>query len=168
MLERYHEAIGDPELLELADDIGLVDVRMLEIVEALDDRAPEDLWHELRGRWAALVGADEKRRRAETDKEKQAADRGLTDAISYVGRLIERGATETQNWNEIFKLQGHRAKLVESQRKREMELGQYINAAQMQAYTVALVEIIRRYVSDRDALQNIAEAVRLLNAGKPG
>lgn len=59
-------------------------------------------------------------------------------------------------WAEIRELIDERRKLVESERKRLVELQQIITLEQANSLIVAIAESVKRHVSDRAALQAIS------------
>jgi hypothetical protein len=64
LLERYEEAMGDPNLLALADEIALVDARAQELVEQLDASAGPERWSDL------LALFDQRRKLAEAERKR--------------------------------------------------------------------------------------------------
>lgn len=103
--EQYEEAVHDRDLLTLRDEIGVVTVRIGEILER--DPDPDD-WREIEG-------------------------------------LVET-----------------RRRLVDSERKRLVDMQQMITSEQAMTLVAAVVDAVKRHVSDRETLQAISTEVSQL------
>lgn len=80
---------------------------------------------------------------------------------SRTGQLLE--LDDPDGWPEIVSLIEQRRKLVETERKRLVEMQQMITAEQAAVLIAALTDAVRRHVDDPDALAAIAsEFDRLL------
>jgi hypothetical protein len=154
---RYAEAQADGELLALRDDIALVDTRVGELVQRIDAQESDTLWHRLRETWA------------EVDAARRTGDQpGLMLALTATGQMIRDGAEEQETWQEILVALDQRRKLVESERKRLVEMQQVITTERAMALLGVLVGIIKTHVSDRDVLQAISQDIGKLVVLEPG
>jgi hypothetical protein len=156
---RYEEAVADDTLLELRGEIALLDVRISEVVKKVDTGESSELWAELKVALAGFMAALTKR-----DMPR------MKDPLQQMNQLIERGTEETAVWDEIGRLLEARRKLVESERKRLVEMQQMITAEQAMTLLAVIVDTIRRHVADRKALAAIsADLTRLVanTAGRP-
>ncbi len=89
----------------------------------------------------------------------------LTDAT--IQALLPRFA-EPAVREEIGAAIERRRKLVESERKRLIALGQYLTREQALAYTSALIQAVKRYVTDPETLRSVvAEFARLTGPAHP-
>jgi hypothetical protein len=98
LLDRYQQALADPELLALTDEIALLDARL--------------------------------------------------------GAVVTRPAS-TEAWAEIVSLVEQRRRLVESERKRLVDLQQTMTAGEAVVLAMQLLDVVRRNVTDRTALAAI-------------
>src|SRR5204863_58364 len=57
LLERYHQAARDPNLVAMHDEIALVDVRVSQLLEAVGETGNTKLWREARTRFDAFKSA---------------------------------------------------------------------------------------------------------------
>lgn len=152
MLAEYEGAQRDSELLNLREDIALLDARLSDLLKRVDSGESGKVWRELRAAWKAV-----KRAPSEAD---------ATYAIADLGSLIEHGCMDTQAWGEIRELVEQRRKLVESERKRLIEMQQMMTAGQAQLLIARLYDVVSQHVRDRSTLAAIgAELQALAGAG---
>ncbi len=151
LVERYGEAVGDPELLALRAEIALVDVRLSELLERLATGESQTLW-------AQLGAAFEQLHQAYTAQD--ASD--FAPALKALGGIIEQGGREDQVWEGIGKLLEQRRRLVESERKRLVDMQQMLTAEQAMILLTVVVDVIRQNVTDRDTLAAISADIRQL------
>lgn len=161
LAERYEEAISDPELLALKDDIGLLDTRIASVVSALDTGESQEAWSSLFALWSQL------------DQEMQALlDEGETPetmerTVASLGETVKRGLSEGYVWSEIRGLLRERASLVGAEQKRLVEMQQYVTATQAMGFVASVMASVRRHVSDRSALAAISSDLTGLSL-RPG
>lgn len=148
MLANYEHAQRDPELLNLREDISLVDARLGDLLKRVDTGESGKLWRDLRTAWRAVTQA--------------ATEDDHVLAIAALGPLIERGYLDTQAWGEISGLLEQRRKLVESERKRLIEMQQMMTMSQAQLLIARLYDVVSQHVSDRATLAAIGAGLQAL------
>jgi len=111
LAERFQRAYEDPKLLELRSEIALLEVRMSQLREALDENPTGPAW------------------------------------------------------TEIIELFENRRKLVESERKRLVEMGQMVTVEQVNGILGAVLNSVLGNVSDKKALGAISADVARLISG---
>jgi hypothetical protein len=139
---RYEQAQDDPELLSLRSEVALVDSRLADLLSRVDTGESGQLWAELRRAYRAFA-----RVRQSGDDE--------TAALATVERLIERAGQDHQAWAEIGALIEQRRKLAESESKHMATLQQMLTTEQALSMMRAIVDILTRHVSDKQALSAI-------------
>jgi hypothetical protein len=156
LAERYAEALADPQLLELRDEIALAGTRQTELLDQLDTGLSL-------GRWRAAQMAFGELMVAVRDKDTE----GLQHALIALEDALGLHATnDALVWEQIVGLSEHRRRLVESEQKRLLAAQQLISAEQGMALIARLTESVRRYVSDPGILAAIANDLRaVVNAG---
>lgn len=143
---RYQEAIEDPELLSQRHEIALVDSRLSEVMLRVNTGESGKLWIEL------------KEINKQIKEAKKAGDSSTAFAlINELHSLIDKGHQDYRQWEEIIGLLESRRKLVESERKRLVELNQFITTEQATTLIAALLASVKQNVSDRKALEAIQE-----------
>ena len=155
MLARYHEAEADEDLLALRADIALIDTRLVDLLQRVDDGESGQLWRALHRAYATV----------------EAARRGgdvaaLHVALDGLSGLIERGYADQGAWSEVMGLIERRRKLVESERKRQIEAQQMIAVADAMALMGILIQSVKEHVTDPVALRAVTESFLRLT-GRP-
>ena len=145
----YAEAQADPRLLELREDIALLDARLADVLQRVDSGESGAPWRRLK---AAHHDFSEARRRNDTGAMRVALD----DLLA----LIAQGHSDAAAWAEVMDLLDQRRKLVESERKRLVEMQQMITSEQAMALLGVVVDTIKRHVPDRQALSAISADLR--------
>lgn len=151
---RYEEARQDMALLELRDEIGLVDSRIVDLLARIDTGESGAIWQALKAAYTDLL-------RAKHDPAKAAL------ALNAIGDLITRGHADYAAWNEIAAVLEQRRRLVESERKRLIELRDTITSGQAMVLVTALLSSIKEHVTDRQALSRIQNDFIRLTTQEP-
>lgn len=151
---RYEEARQDAALLELRDEIGLVDSRLSDLLGRVDTGESGAIWRALKAAHLDLL-------KARNDPIKAAI------ALNAMGELITRGHADYAAWNEIAAVLEQRRRLVESERKRLIELQQTITTNQAMVLVTALLSSIKEHVTDRQALAKIQNDFIRLTTQEP-
>ena len=152
LTERYEASLKDPELLELKNEIALIDSRLEDLLRRVDTGESGGLWLAVQNTW--------REHKTGTPAEK-------ARAAVMLDRLIEEALQDYMAWSEIQIALEQRRKLVESERKRLVDMQQYITSQQAMTLVAAMIGIIKENVRDRDTLQNISTAVNGLVAANP-
>ncbi len=150
---RYTEAQKDSELLALRDDISLLDARLADVLSRVDTGESGRLWRALQAKYDEMVAAQAK-------QDIQSAMLALAD----LGALIQQGMGDWGAWHEVSSLLDQRRKLVESERKRLVEMQQMISAENVMVLIGAIAGVIRQHVTDRTALAAISQELNRLTA----
>lgn len=150
MLERYQEAQADDALLELREDIALLDSRLADVLSRVDTGESGSLWRQARAAWEASQSADV--------ASAVAAKLELED-------LFTRGVADYAAWGEVQRLLQERRKVVESERKRQIELQQMITVERALLLVTAVVDSVRTHVNDPAVLGAISQDLLRLTAG---
>lgn len=145
---RYHEAASDPDLLALREDIALIDARLADLLGRVDRGEPGALWQAVSDAWDTF-----RRKRGGTQEQ---------DAFMALAQAIEDGMTDFEAWAEIHTILEQRRKLVESERKRLVEMRQMVTVEQAMTFVAAIQESVRRHVTDRETLALIASDMAAL------
>lgn len=147
---RYQEAVSDPELMGLRDDIGLLDTRIAQVVVALDTGESRESWVAL---MAAVSSLEDQWQKLLDDGE---PPEDMERTVESIGRLVRSGLSEGYVWSEIRALLKERAGLVASEQKRLVDMQQYVTSEQAMTFVGALMASVRRHVSDPVALAGIS------------
>ena len=155
LLERYQQSVDDPELLNMRQDIALLDARLSDLLQRVDTGEAQKLWEEAR------KCRDEAMRYMNNEDYG-----GVVLALEKLDRAIGDGLADYDAWNEVQSLLDQRRKLVEAEQKRLVAMQQMITAEQAMTFATALLEAVRKNVTDRAAITAIqAEFIRLATVG---
>jgi hypothetical protein len=142
MAGRYEEARQDAELVQLGPDIALIDTRLGDILGQITEDSTGAIFAMLQKAWTKYT-------RASNPVEKESA-------FSDMGMLIEQGAEDWQKWQEVYSCLEQRRKMVESEAKRQVQLQQTLTASQAMVLLAAVIDTVKKHVSDEGALRSIA------------
>lgn len=156
MKDLYDESYHDPELLSTRKDAALLDARIAVLLSRVDTGEAGKAWKDARGSFADL-------QEAFANRDAGKISRALTDLDSVLGR----GLSDYTAWNELQSCLDQRRRLVESERKRLIEAQQVVTVEESMLLVSALLESVRRVVTDRKQLSAVQdEFIRLTNKRK--
>jgi hypothetical protein len=155
LLERYHEAASDPQLLELQAEIALIDARLGELLGRVDTGESGRRWRR------AQAAAADYRAALKRGEDVDAARDALFAAILA-------GVQDEAAWADIHATIEQRRKLAESERKRLVETNQTITVERAMLIIAGLTDIIRRHVPDPQQRAAIAADLSQLTGPAPG
>jgi hypothetical protein len=145
MLDRYHEAETDSELLALKAEVALIDSRITDVMGRVDTGESSRIWGKLNEavsdlETAQLIGDET----------------GVRFAISSIRKLITAGHSDWAAWDDVRSLVRDRQRLVESERKRLVEAQQVIAVDQAMGLMAQLIDAVRE-VADERILRAVTE-----------
>lgn len=129
---RYNLAIKDKRLMELRDENALMKLRIAELLARLDTGESGEVWSQIGKTYSKLREAAFK-----NDQDEFAA------ALTVMGSLIKRGQSDYAAWDEVFKAVTARRKIIETERKRMVDLKQMMTAEQAMAMLSYVVNAIK-------------------------
>ena len=129
----------------------MVDVRIGLLVKRLEGEDSAALWAEGRETWAAVLAAH-----ARQD------DEALAAALTEHGRLIARGASGEDRWDDLLTVMRHKADLAAREWKRLADLDEMLRKARAMVLVANLASIVQARVKDRETLAAIATDINAL------
>lgn len=145
LLERYETSARDAELLALREEIALVDSRIGDVLSRVDSGESGAIWQAVGLAYAALMQAKS------AGKAKEFAA-----ALGDLGALIERGRQDYAAWADVIGLIEQRRRLVESERKRLVDMQNMMTAEEALTLAARLASIVREHVKDPHVLSAIS------------
>lgn len=154
LLDRYHEAEADSDLLALRAEIALIDARLLDVLKRVESGESSRIWGKLEevidGLETAQLIGDE---------------RGQRHAVASIVGLVKRGKSDWMAWADVRALILERKALVESERKRLVEMQQMVTASDALSLMAQLVDAVRE-AGDERTLRAVSDAfARLTGIG---
>lgn len=152
LLAKYNEAVEDPNLLAMNQEIALIDARMSDLLSRVDTGESGQLWGMIRSVLSQVQATD-----------------GVEHlvALDQLSQLINHGITDYAAWHGIQELVEQRRKLVESERKRLIDLNQTITAEKAIAMITFILETIKKHEKDTKILQAISYDLRNILGDAP-
>lgn len=148
---RYQEARSDGELLALREDIALTDARLADLLSRVDTGESGAIWAALNAARLELIAC------------KLGGDlKGQMSALNLIMELISQGHTDYRAWGEVAAVLDQRRRLVESERKRLVEMQQMISSERMMVLLGAVVGVIQEHVTERGTLAAITMGIQRL------
>jgi hypothetical protein len=84
----------------------------------------------------------------------------MATALNDLEDCIKRGYGDMSTWDSILRLIEQRRKLVDSERKRQMDLQQVITAEQSMLLVSTLIRAVTEHVTDPKQLNAISNEIR--------
>jgi len=155
MRDRFVEAQRNPDLLSLSPDIYLLDARLEEVVSRSGQGESGKLWRQAKQAFDDFA-------KAQADKDRE----GAIVALTKLGSFLRTGLADYAAWDEVKDLWRHRARLVESERKRLIESQHMMAVDVMLVLATALASAVKRHVTNPDTLTAIQRDVDRSTAGQ--
>lgn len=155
---KFDRALSDPELLSLEGDIGLLTVRISELIEQLE-QAEAPPWGQavesLNDLSVALRSKDEAK---------------VQEAFAAHSRIVREGADAGRvydgTWRELREIVQDKTRTVRAEWSRITDLQGVLTAGQAWVFISAVLEAVKSNVADRGVLQRIQDSLNRLLASK--
>lgn len=154
LMERYEESLSDPELVALREEIALIDTRMTELMEQLEDGISPKTWTEVKALWAEVR-----------------TSRGSTQSTAAFDLFVKddehRLINYQRNWTQILDLTERRRKLVDTEQRRLLMSQQMLTVEQAMMMVTACISALREavftYADQTTARHILSESQRRYN-----
>ncbi len=151
MLATYEQAANDPDLLSLRHDIALLESRLIELLSRMNHADSNALW----------ARARELRDRLELAQQQSDLE-AIAKISTQLAEFVDQGVADYSGWNEALTLLESRRRLVDSERKRLVDMQQMISTEQAMQLVTGLLAAVKRHVTDVRVLANVQqEFIRL-------
>lgn len=151
----YQAAREDPELISLRDQIALVRARQADILRRVDTGEASAMWEKLATAAQAFH-----------DAAARGDPSGSLVAAQEMARLATKGRGEWRTWRDLFEAIELDRRLTDSERRRLEAIQEMLSADRLMLIVGALVDSVRRHVSDRAQIARIqADIGQLLGGG---
>lgn len=155
MLADYEAARLDPELLNLSESISIIDARLIDLLKRVDTGESGSTWKQLKDQFA------------EFQKLLSAGKTADSKAVLYtITGLITKGVSDDAAWADVRSVVNQRTRLVESERKRLVEMQQVVNSDQVMLMVRSLVSAVREHVHDPHVLRLIVADLDRLSVAR--
>lgn len=158
MLVDYQAGLQDPDLLELTEQIALIDARVVGLLGKLQGKDSGRAWAQLSKLWKDFVRA--------MNEGDAVRVQSLRNEITAV---VERGAGEWAQWEELGRQVDRLARLKKEERERRLAAKQVVRADAVLLAMISLVEAVtgsvRKYTdvqTARNIITEVSQAYELL------
>ena len=145
---RVAESEADPNLISLRSEIALLDGRIAELLEQVDNSEAGELWKRC------------KEAMREYDQAK--SPESQYEALGSLRFYINEGYKDYMSWMDIRHTIEDRRRLADSERQRLKDMQAMIDAKSVTVLIGQIGLIIRDHVTDRDTLRKIAASIGAL------
>lgn len=136
-LGAYEEFRNNPEKLNQQDEIALVDTRIADLMGRIDSAEAGIWWKRARKAYDDLMV-----------QMRKGNNEAVAACLNDLNRFIGAGSQDYAVWDEIIRLVDQRRRLVESERRRLVEMQQMITSQEAWVLISALMESVNENVSD--------------------
>jgi len=166
LAEKYLEAVNDPEIIALNDDIALVETRIKQLIERIDTDEPPPVWADARAAFNEFMMY---KRIKDTEK--------AGEVLNLLEDIFNREASDRESWDEIFSRLEQRMKLASEERKRRMDMRNLMDAEQVMDVASRLLAAVNEaaevVIEDESVRKELYLATaqrfaRLTGSGDPG
>lgn len=144
LAQRYEEALEDPELVALRRPLALTSARIQQLLERVEDGVTDELWVGAAQAFDGLKVAI-----------KKGDDLEIGKYLSILDGIFKRVEDDYQSWRQVFEALELQRKLSESERKRLVEMKQFITAQDAMEMVRALTSSVFKIVQDPLMLRRI-------------
>lgn len=155
--DKYQTALGDANLLSLRDELALVDARLAELLGRVDKVGHDKAW-------AGMLERVSEARGFVSSGNSSAALKILEEAEE----ALRRGVDDFAVWGEVNSQITLRARLAESERRRMVDLQQFVTAERAMMLIMSISETIKRHVTDYATLSAISSDIARLVGPRVG
>jgi hypothetical protein len=149
LLSKYQEALNDPELGSLENELALVQARTNDLLSSLDEGGTSEIFFEIDEAVQAFQCAS-----SDNDR------KGMRESWRRLENAVKRGKSEAAAWEEIGSKLELKRKLSVSQARRQKDLEHLVPVEKANSLIAALLAAVRENVADKGALAKINETFR--------
>jgi hypothetical protein len=147
--KRFARVMKDPELLNAAEEVGLLKMRIGELLFRLQTGETGTLWGDLQAAHAELTAAI------------RAGDSALFDAsLRRLGEVIKNGGAVEETWEELYALIDKKTWVAAREWKRRVDMAQVITLERAIALVTAVMHSVTRHVPDVAARTRISADIK--------
>lgn len=156
------EGLASASLLSQLEAIAETTARREELWDQLVNLSEITDWKTLQTMWRELWSINDQLAVATTEEAKQRLRLEFVAVKTRLDELVKAGGKKERAWEEYRKTAESARRLIESERKREIESAQVLSANQVATLLGMVAEAVRRHVSNPAELRSIStEFVRL-------
>lgn len=143
LLKVYQEGIENPDITGHKDEIALMEARVVDLMEQLEEGGAAELWREAR------------KLMAEYKKTKSFNAALAANYLEQLAEVIEKGNHEIGAWEQAIKVVEQRRKLASSHHQQLVQASQLVPIGKVIEMLAAIAVVVQAKVTDTHAIQAI-------------
>lgn len=148
LIDKYNEAMDDPDLISLRDSIALVDARIKDTLSHFDEMVPEKYWRDFQSLWADFMFAI---RTNDTVRQ--------TVLVRQIDAKIQETTAYANMWDELTNSLDLHRKLVDTEYRRLNAMKSMMPIDEVMrllaTVTLSMRDAVYKYSDDRTATRVI-------------
>jgi len=148
----YREALSNPDLLELADHIALLEARIQSILAESAAGEPVPRWSAIRETFdllaTAILGGDHE---------------AVTASMETIFAMLDAGKKWDTTWDQVQETMESLRKLTDTEVKRRKELNQMVPIERVVILMAAVGNAVKRHVSNPAEIQAVYRELAMLH-----
>ena len=148
LASRYEQAINDPELMSHRQDLGLIEVRIEQLMKRMQNDEQPDRWKDLQQRFSELKFAQ-----IENDTA------GFANVCGLIETIFKDIQEDYAAWDQIMDILELRRKINESELKRLIAMNQMISAEDAMKLVAQLLAAIKRNMSSNRTFEEMYKGI---------
>lgn len=155
LLDKYLEFSQDDDLLVMRHEIAVITTYLDSLIAEIDtDTVSPDRWKMAQKAYNELVEALS-----------LGDGQALSKAVFTLGDILNAGADTTKKWENVLNVMESRKRMISAEEKRLSDASMLITVSSAMILIDALLQSVRRNVSDTSALQAIQSDFNRLTSG---
>lgn len=148
---KYEDMESDVDLLDMRSRAELLEIRVLELVENLDEKGSFDIFMNLQEQWEIYEKYMQLARGAGRERQKEYSTRAA-DALNHIGGMIKEGADQGNIWNEIRTNIEAIRKLADTEQRQMKTAENTVMVDRVMTFAAAMASIFRDSIMSIEAL----------------
>lgn len=153
LADLYETALANPDLMDMSDHIALLEGHIQQVLDAAKSGHPVPKWSDVRERFAeletAVLSGDHAR---------------VCEELDAMHILLDDGEHWDSAWDQTIGTMEQLRKMTDTEVKRKKELHQMVPVERVMILVAAVVEAVKRNVSNPQEIEAIKHEVALLVA----
>lgn len=151
MLELYSSALSNPDILEMADHIALLEARIQKILADNQGGDPVPRWSEILDLFNSIEAMVD------------TGDRGLiAGAFDSARKALHAGMRWDSTWNQVADTMEQLRKMTDTEIKRKRELNQMVPIERIVILMAAVAAAVKRNVTNPDEIAKVHNELAVL------
>lgn len=148
----YKEALSNPDLLEMADHIALLEARIQSVLAANSDGSPVPRWSEIREMFDSLATSILTGDQDEVNRK-----------LGTLFATLDAGAKWDTTWDQVTSTMEQLRKLTDTEIKRKKELNQMVPIERVVILMAAVGNAVKRNVSNPNEIAAVYRELAMLH-----